>query len=565
MKVSQASDVDARSDSDPEASAGLRWSLPILLLLAAVVLASPVPQGMTTAAHRLLAVTLLMGGLWVTQALPLAATSLIPLALFPFLGIMSAEHVSKAFVNDTLFLYLGGMVIALGIERWNLHRRIALTLVSWIGVGPRRLVLGFLIATAGLSMWISNTACTLLMLPIAVAMLKTFDECHHSGNGSETVYRRSDRIAVPVLLAITYAASLGGMTTLVGTPTNNAAMGIYRDQLPDAPDISVAQWMLVAVPIGAIYLAIAWFLLTRGLPTHTDGDAALRQDLRQRLLGLGRIGVAERRMLAMFGLTGLLWVSRKPLQFGTVTVLPGWMDAWTAAFRWISTLTGKSDEPWPADDMISDSSVAMLMAVLLFVLPSGVRSDRGHSLKLMDWRTACRLPWDMILIFGGGFALADGFKTTKLSDWLGQALQAPLQDMPVWVVIAVICGMMIFLSEFSSNIAMVTALMPTLLAIAAPLGLDPRIIFIPAALAASCGFMLPIATPPNAIVFGTGRIPVRQMMAYGLVLNLIGIPLLTLGALLIVRPVLTAGTMADTAASATPPDVGHLLPTKSTP
>lgn len=539
--MTQLTHGDARQRAHRILSLGQRWCLPGLLLLSVVVLLLPVPAGMTTAAHRLLAVTVLMGGLWVTQALPLAATSLLPLVLFPLLGILSAEQVGRTYMNDTLFLYVGGMIIALGIERWHLHRRIALNLVSWIGVSPRRLVLGFLISTAGLSMWISNTACTLLMLPIAVAMLKTFDESDSTAAADSAGggIRRSDQIAVPVLLAITYAASLGGMTTPVGTPTNNAALGIYRDQLPDAPDISVAQWILVAVPAGVLYLGAAWLLLTRSLPRHTAGDSLLQNDLQQRLRQLGPASVAERRMLLMFAVTGLLWVCRRPLQLQHITLLPGWLDLYLSAFRQVTVWCGGSLAHVPSGDMISDATVAMLMAVLLFVLPSGTVDEQGGPVRLMDWTTAHRLPWDMILIFGGGFALAEAFRATELSAWLGVALQGPLQQLPAWVVIGVLCGMMIFLSEFSSNIAMVTALMPTLLAIAEPLGMDPRVLFIPVTLAASCGFMLPIATPPNAIVFGTGRIPVRQMMGYGLLLNLMGIPLLTACGVLLVGPLLT--------------------------
>lgn len=508
----------------------------ILLVVSCMMLLLPVPEGMKPEAHRLISVTLLMAGLWVTQAIPMAATSMIPLGVFPFLGIMPADLVSKAYVNDTLFLYLGGMIIALGIERWQLHRRLALNLVAVVGVSPKRLVLGFLVTTAGLSMWISNTACTLLMLPIAVAMMKTLDDDAAVGSDVPAGVRRSDQLTVPLLLAISYASSLGGMSTIVGTPTNNAAVGIYRDQLPDAAEITVAEWIMAVGPISLIYLAVTWFVLTRGLPGSGVADRVLRAELRKLLRGLGPATVAERRMLLMFGITGLMWVCRRPLTIGATTVIPGWLDWYTAAFNYLNGIRGIPTTPFSASDTISDSSVAMLMAVVLFILPSGMPDNHGNTPKLMDWSTASRLPWDMILMFGGGFALAEAFRATDLSAWLGDALQQPLQQMPPWFVIATLCSLMTFLTEFTSNVATVSTLMPTLLAMSGPLGIDARMIFIPAALAASCAFMMPIATPPNAIVFGTGRVPIRQMISYGLGLNLVGIPLLTAGAFWFIGP-----------------------------
>lgn len=520
-----------------------------LAIAACLLLALPVPVGMTPAAHRLIAVTVLMAGLWGTQAIPLAATSLIPLALFPFLGIMTAESVGKAYVNDTLFLYVGGMIIALGIERWNLHRRIALNLVNVIGVSPRQLVLGFLVTTAGLSMWISNTACAMLMLPIALAMLKTLDDSDDSTNdsiatasdGARPPVRRSDVLAAPLLLAIAYASSLGGMTTLVGTPTNNAAVGIYRKQFADAPDLTVANWLLVAGPIGLVYLAVTWLVLIRGLPGRQDSDNALRIELRRRLKSLGKATTAERRMLIVFVVTGALWICREPLIVQDITILPGWSGWYSVAFNSAAGWLGGN--PFPEGKWISDSTVALAMAVLLFLIPAGRDSGGqdpagGRRQPLMNWETANRLPWDMILLFGGGFALADAFRMTELSGWLGAALQGPLSSRSPWVVVASLCLLMTFLTEFTSNVATVSTLMPTLLSVAIPLGLDPRMVLIPTTLAASCAFMMPIATPPNAIVFGSGRVPMRVMFQKGLILNLVGIPILTCGAFWIIRPLL---------------------------
>jgi sodium-dependent dicarboxylate transporter 2/3/5 len=509
----------------------------IISLLSVCALLLPRPDGMTAEAQRLIAVTILMAGFWMFQVLPMAVTSLIPLGLYPLLAIQPPDVVSKSYVNDTLFLYLGGMIVALGIERWYLHRRIALTLVGLVGSSPRRLVLGFMLTTAVLSMWISNTACALMMLPIAIALLKIIEESETGSGAATSTSHAHARLSIPVLLSIAYGASLGGMTTLVGTPTNNAAVGIYRD-MPGAAEITVAKWLIACAPLGMIYLAIVWFVLTRGLPVTSREDQALDAELRRRKAGLGRATTAERRMFVVFATTALLWFCRKPLQMGSVTLLPGWQDGYAAVFNWLTRYWNPDTALFPTGKAISDSTVVLLAAVALFVIPSGTRDESGQPVPLMNWQTAVRLPWDIILLFGGGFAIASAFGTTGLSAWLGDALRGPLTGQPIWLVIAILCCTMTFLTELTSNVATVTTLTPTLLALAVALEIDPRLLFIPATLAASCAFMLPIATPPNAIVFGSGRVSIREMARYGLFLNLIGVPILTLGTLFIIRYVM---------------------------
>ena len=528
--------MPASSEESPNHGSTTRWIVAGIIAASLSVVLMPTPEGMQPEGKRLVAVTILMAGLWVTQVIPLAATSLLPLVLFPLLGIQLAEVVSNAYINDKVFLYLGGFIIALGIERWNLHRRIALNIVRIVGVSPRRLVLGFLLATGGLSMWISNTAATLLMLPIALALLKTLDDeqtCDADAAGGRPELL-SAKLAVPLLLAIAYSASIGGLTTIIGTPTNNQAVGIYREQFPDAPEISVAQWMLACIPMGAIYLFVTWFVLTRKLPGRTEHDQSLRLELKQRLLNLGQPTTAEIRMLVMFVATALLWVFRKPLVIGTMTLLPGWSEI----SEWWFTLLGMSPEVGKLSGFVNDSTISMLMAVLLFCIPSGTRDADDKSVALMNWPTASKLPWDIMLLFGGGFALAGAFGSTHLSEWLGNELQEPLRNLPVWAVIAIVCLLMTFLTEFTSNVATVSTLLPTLCAICIALKIDPRMLIVPATLATSCAFMLPIATPPNAIVFGSGRIQVRDMLRYGIILNLIGVPIFTIGTYLFIKPVL---------------------------
>ncbi len=493
---------------------------------------------MTPAAHRLVAVAFLMAGLWVTQAIPLAATSLLPLALFPLLGIQSADDTSKAFVEDVLFLYVGGMILALGIERWNLHRRIALNIISLVGVTPRRLVFGFGAAAFGLSMWISNTACTMLMLPIGLAMLKTLDDEDALG-GTET--RRSAPLAVPLLLMLAYGSSLGGMATLVGTPTNNAAVGIYQNQMPNAPDIFFSQWFLSCVPISIVYASVVWFVLVRKLPARSSSDAELALILRKRLDAIGPITAPELRMLIVFSITAMLWITREELTIGSVPLFSGWQHWYASAGGWLSDWFGSPSDVAQAlgrKKFISDATIAVAMATLLFFLPSGTRDARQRSIPLMDWKTAHRLPWDMILLFGGGFALASGFQATQLDKWLGATLESPLREVPGWMVIAILCFTLTMLTELTSNVATVNAIIPTVLALAEPLHMDPRMLFVPATLACSCSFMLPVGTPPNGIVFSTGRIPVGQMAVTGLWLNLIGIPILTIATYLLIRPIM---------------------------
>lgn len=520
------------------------WGTIAAVTCAIVIWLLPTPDGMQPEGKRLVAVTVIMAGLWVTQRIPLAATSLLPLVLFPILGIQTARDVSSSYINDKVFLYIGGFVIALGIERWDLHRRIALTIVRYVGVSPRRLVLGFLIATGGLSMWISNTATSLLMLPIALALLKTLDDEQTNGLAADHVAANdsskllSTSLAVPLLLAIAYSASIGGLTTIIGTPTNNQAVGIYRDLFPDNPDISVAQWMIACIPIGVLYVAVTWYVLTRGLPRSTKHDAALKAELKNRLVRLGPASVAERRMFAVFVLTALLWVFRRPLILGDVSVLPGWSQL---SLWWMNMLSVSEDvevtQKW-AESFITDSTISVMMAVVLFWIPSGTLDKRGRRQPLMDWQTAEKLPWDIMLLFGGGFALAGAFRTTQLSEWLGNALQGPLSQLPMWLDIALVCLLMTFLTEFTSNVATVSTLLPTLCAMCVALEIDPRLLIVPATLATSCAFMLPIATPPNAIVFGSGRIQVKEMVRYGILLNLIGVPILTAGTYLLIRPLM---------------------------
>ena len=544
---------------DPSATRQARYGQLAALAVFFLILLTPLPEArlrdaLPPAARRTAAVAGAMGLLWLTQALPLAATSLLPLVAFPLLGVQSAKQVSGAYINENVFLYMGGFVIALGIERWGLHRRMALHVVRVVGVGPRRIVLGFALATAFLSMWISNTAAAMLMVPIAAALLTSLDELSAGESGEQAGGRKraTDRLGVAVMLAVAYSASIGGLTTLVGTPTNLAFRQIYAESFPDAPAISAGEWMTAFVPLGGAMLLAMWLVLTVGLPAIPGAKRLGRAFLTEQLRALGPPSPAERRMFVVFVATAMLWMTRTPLRLGgpeTAALLPGW-GPWVAA-----GIQRMGVEAGTAAGLIDDSTVAMAMAVLLFILPSGVRQPpetaqldaarqadssaappRQTRTNLMDWPTANRLPWEVLLLFGGGFALAGAFGASGLSKWVGGQFLVALAGQPAWLLVGATCLLLTFLTEFTSNTATCNIVLPILAAAAAPLGVDARLLMVPAAISASCAFMLPVATPPNAIVFGAGRVSVRQMAGYGIVLNLIGVGMVTLATLYLFAP-----------------------------
>lgn len=512
---------------------GLGWLIGIGLFVG--ILAFPAPTGLPPEAQRVAAVTALMALLWLTQAIPIAATSLIPLVAFPLLGIQSARGVSSAYINENVFLYLGGFIIALGVERWGLHRRFALHIVRRIGSSPKRVVLGFMLATGFLSMWISNTASTLLMLPIGLALLVALHEVAHEHEeaGDTPVDPVFDpalqKLAAVLMLGIAYSASIGGLTTLVGTPTNIAFLQIWRAQFPHGPEISAGQWMIMFVPLGAVMLLAAWRVLVFRLPMIPGAERMDRQFFTRRLQALGRPGRGEWLMLVIFTTTALLWIFRTPFQIGAEPLLPGW-GGYTERLLIHWGVPAESTGNW-----IDDSTVAMAMALLCFCLPVD-RGDSGRVRWLMDWKTAERLPWGILLLFGGGFAIADGFRTSGLSIWVGREFADVVGGAPPWLLVMGVCFLLTFLTEFTSNVATVSALLPILAGAAISLEIDPRLLMIPATLSTSCAFMLPIATPPNAIVFGSGHVSMTQMVRYGILLNLLGVLLTTLATFLLLIP-----------------------------
>ena len=496
------------------------------------------------------AIALLMAVWWMTEAIPLEATSLLPLVLLPLLGVYwddirvgdrvtvkksrlvgkvvaidlekeepeaeiefatptgkekTTEKVSylgkesafqKAaipFADKSIFLYLGGFILALAVEKWGLHRRLALLTLLAAGTRPAWLIGGFMLATAGISLWISNTATAVMMLPIGISVVQLAEQRMKGG-----LPKDSANFATGLLIGIAYASSLGGMGTLIGTPPNVFFRGFLEDK---KIIVGFGEWMLFAIPVVAALLLVCWVLLTKLLfPVSLKEIPGGRELIRSELASLGPVSRGEWTVAIVFLLTALAWISRDGL----------------ARWKWLTTNL-------PVINSIDDSVIAMTAAVILFLLP--VNFSRG--IFAMDWKAASRLPWGVLLLFGGGLSLSKAMEETKLADWIG-ANVSQLGVLPTPVLILLVVAGVVFFSELASNLATATALLPILYQVAVGLKLDPLLLCVPAILAASCGFMLPVATPPNAIVFGTGRIGIRQMMKAGLWLDMAGIVLITL-------------------------------------
>jgi sodium-dependent dicarboxylate transporter 2/3/5 len=447
---------------------------------------------------RMAAVAALMAVWWISEAIPLAATSLIPLILFPLLGIMGGRVTAPIYINHVIFLFVGGFMIALAMEQWGLHKRTALWIIRLIGGGPSRLVLSFMISSALLSMWISNTATAIMMLAIGLAII---------GELEQTLGRdRMRRLSTALLLAIAYGASVGGMATLVGTPPNLSLVRIFEIIFPDAEPIGFGQWMLLGLPLSTVMLMAIWLLLTKVFFRSPPDLRLSRETVLQEYRRLGPIRFAEGTVLVVFLFTALLWVFRKDLQIGWLTV-PGWARL------------------LPFPDLVDDGTVAMAMALLLFLIPSRA-SDPRAGRCVLDVNVFRRVPWHIVLLFGGGFALANGFQSTGLSSYVGDRF-AGLEGAAPQLMIASVCTILTFLTELTSNTATTELLLPILASAATTLGVNPLMLMVPATLAASCAFMMPVATPPNAIIFGSGRIKIAEMAMVGMVLNLIGIVVIT--------------------------------------
>jgi sodium-dependent dicarboxylate transporter 2/3/5 len=474
-------------------------------LAAGMLIVSP---GDEPAVGRMAAIAIWMAAWWITEAVPVAITALLPLVAVPFAGIAPVGDVAENYSRSTIYLFLGGFLIALGLQHSGLHRRVALGIVHRVGSNPRRLVLGFMLATWSLSMWISNTSTTLLMLPIVLSVLATARE----QGGDE---KDLSQIAIAILLGVAYSANMGGMATLVGTPPNLAFARLFVQLFPAAPEVTFFEWMSFALPFSMVFLVLGWLLLTRvclRLPTgELLGGRKVVSDLRD---ALGPLRRDEALCGAVFGITALLWMTGSGVRFGD-TVIPGWRE--------LLGVVG----------MVDDAVVAVAMAMLLFVLPSHDRPGKA----LLEWSMTSEVPWGILLLFGGGFALADGFTTSGLSAWAGSQFEV-LEGTSPWLIIALVAASLTFLTELTSNIATTEMLLPILAAAAVTLGIDPRALMITATLSASCAFMMPVATPPTAIIYASGLVPIRSMVRCGLWFNILGIALVLAVVKLLAEPLL---------------------------
>lgn len=473
------------------------------------------------------AVTALVAVWWISTAVPIPATSLMPVLLFPILGVMSPREAAEPYADPNVFLFMGGFIIALGIQRWDLHRRIALHVVAVIGTQRSTIVLGFMIASAFLSMWISNTATAMMMLPIALAVIASLSDLDETRDAPA---KDASNFAVALMLGIAYATNVGGIATPIGTPPNIVFRGQLQKLVPGAPEIGFGRWMVMFLPLVVLFVPTVWFLLTRITCRFSSaGGAAGRVLVRAQLASLGPMTRPARAMLLVFALTALLWLTRSiPVSHD--------LDYGWAPF--VESLFTPADGTLPRlrAANVSDATVALGMALLLFMIPAG-RDDSGLPRRLMNWETARQLPWGILLLFGGGFSLAAGFESSGLSLWCGQ-LFARFDIHNPLLLIAGTCLLMTFLTEITSNTAATQVMLPIVARIGDALGASPSLLMLSATVSASCAFMLPVATPPNAIVFGSGHVSMGRMALTGLILNLAGVVLVTAVMYLVARPLL---------------------------
>ncbi|MBX3407046.1 MAG: anion permease [Phycisphaeraceae bacterium] len=472
--------------------------------------------GLSDTGRATASVGALMAVWWLSEAIPLSATALLPLVLFPLTGAATMSRAAAPYADSVIFLFLGGFILGLGMERWGLHKRIALLVVLMVGTGPKRLIGGFMLASALISMWVNNTSTTIMMLPIALSVIGLVAARHAAPGTPERDIRSPDpNFDSTLLLGIAYAASIGGVATLIGTAPNAIMKGFVAREL--GREIGFANWLMLGLPIVAAYLPLAWLYMTCiSQPVRLKTIPGGREMIRAEFAALGPMSRGEWTVFGVFLCTVTLWLTR-PL-------LNEWGESLAAG--------GHGGDVLPALARalhgLNDSTIAVLAALALFVIPVRPR----ERVFAMDWPTAERLPWGVLLLFGGGLSLAAAITANGVDAYIGQMLGG-LGRLPLWMAVLIVCAVVIFLTELTSNTAVTTALLPILAAAAPSLGVDPMRLVVPAAVAASMAFMLPVATPPNAIVFGSGRVRIGQMARAGLGLNIIGIVLITVATMIV--------------------------------
>jgi len=440
-------------------------------------------EGLSQQGQAVLATTFWIAIWWITECVPIAATALLPIVLFPLSGGMELSTTTAAFGHKYVFLYLGGFLIAIGIEKWNLHKRIAINIISFIGSDVRKVILGFMVATAFLSMWISNTATSVMMLPIGIAIIKELKD------NPATIEDENKIFGKALMLGIAYSASIGGVATLIGTPPNLVLAGVISSTY--GYEITFLQWFLFGFPIAVILLFFCWLYLTRVAYVFNQKEfPGGRAEINRLKRDLGPVSFEERRVAIVFALAAFCWISRSYL-------IQDFLPA------------------------LDDTIIAISFGLLLFVLPA-----KGEQKVLLNWKDTVQLPWGIILLFGGGMALAKAFEVSGLAVWLGE-LMTTFGGLPLFVLLLLLVTAVNFLTEITSNLATTAMLLPVLAPLALEVGVHPFGLMVGAAVAASCAFMLPVATPPNAVVFGSGYLKIPDMVSRGVILNLFSIVLIS--------------------------------------
>lgn len=479
-----------------------------LLLLVLTVLVPP-PAGMSQLAWHVAGIAALMAAWWVTEALPVAATALVPVVAFPVAGVGGIEQAAAPYANPLIFLFLGGFMLALALERWTLHRRIALTILNRVGTRPAALVAGFLVTTATLSMWVSNTATAMMMLPIGLSVIALL----HVDPAADLPVGVDRNFAVALPLSIAYGATIGGLGTLIGTPPN-ALLAAYMAETHGV-SIGFGQWMLLGIPLVAIMLPLAWLVLTRvAFPVGRAAIPGARDVIAQECAALGPMRPPEKRVAVVFAATAALWMTRPAIDH----LFPGLS--------------------------LTDPAIAIGAALALFAIPA----DAGSGERLLNWDWAKRLPWGVLVLFGGGLSLAAAISQSGLSQWISQAMTTGA-GWPLFFIVLLIAAVVIFLTEITSNTATAAVFLPLVAAFALSIDVGPITLMVPVALAASCAFMMPVATPPNAIVFASGAVTIPHMARAGLLLNLAAIFLIVLAGYALVPLVFDAGMFGAGATS----------------
>jgi sodium-dependent dicarboxylate transporter 2/3/5 len=439
------------------------------------------PDGLSDEANAVLASTLWIAVWWITEAIPIAVTSLLPIILFPLSGALPLAETSSSFGHRYVFLYMGGFILALAIEKWNLHKRIALNIIKLIGTDVKKIILGFMLATAFLSMWISNTATAVMMLPIGIAIIKQMKDSKSIPDQENLIFGKA------LMLSIAFSASVGGIATLIGTPPNLVFAGIIQELY--GIEISFLKWIIFGLPISIILLTISWIYLTRVAFKFSQINFDVGMvEIKKQLTELGEIRYEEKIVLVVFVITGAAWISRT---FFLNLFLPS----------------------------LDDSMIALMSGISLFLLST---EKKNNVEKIMHWEDAVKLPWGILLLFGGGLAIAAGFQSSGLASWIAENF-TQLSGFSLFIILLVVIAAVNFLTEITSNIATTAMLLPILAPTALILGVHPYILMVGATLSASCAFMLPVATPPNAVVFGSNYLKISDMVRVGILMNIISI------------------------------------------